>query len=197
MRFVFVHIQKTGGDSVRSALGLPVTGRTKHFSASEHLGRIGVEAWGSSFSFSFVRNPWDRLVSWWAMMRRIRRENPEGRGLNPFAKYILDNSDTFEEFLSCDEVMDLPDGARSLWRNQYDYLTGPDGSMIVSFVGRFERIESDFEKVARIIGRDAKVPHVNKSHHDHYSSYYTPTLARIVGERFVREVEAFGYGFEG
>ena len=62
--FTFVHIQKTGGTSIRVALGLPKVPPGKHWSAARHRAALGREEWERRFTFAFVRNPWDRLVSW-------------------------------------------------------------------------------------------------------------------------------------
>src|ERR671921_2260700 len=69
-KVVFVHIQKTGGLTVDRLLNerIPDLRRivARHGFAS--LGMDELEGWDEYFKFAFVRNPWDRLVSWYSMV---------------------------------------------------------------------------------------------------------------------------------
>ena len=72
-RFVFVHIQKTGGLSIERTLRDFAPDVRQVGGRHEHLRRIPPELrreWGSYFKFAIVRNPWDRLTSWYAMIER-------------------------------------------------------------------------------------------------------------------------------
>ncbi|HVV78385.1 MAG TPA: sulfotransferase family 2 domain-containing protein [Pseudolabrys sp.] len=193
---IFVHIQKSGGDSISAALGQPSNCPEKHFLARELKERYGDSAWDSYFKFSFVRNPWDRLVSWWSMIDRHRAAFEAGRRFNNFQTFVLTQARTFEEFLDrCDQEIADPDGRKWIYRNQLDYLTDTSGRLMVDFVGRFEKISEDFNSVAQKLGLSTELPHVNKSSHDHYVRYYTPALADEVGRRFERDIATFGYAF--
>ena len=69
----FIHINKTGGSSIEKALGLPFS----HQTASMRVARLGTEEWNRRYSFTFVRNPWDRLVSQYHYRKsrgRLRRD---------------------------------------------------------------------------------------------------------------------------
>ena len=67
-RLILVHIQKTGGNSISTAFGENPNCSEKHFFASDLREFYGVDAWNTHFKVAFVRNPWDRLVSWWSMI---------------------------------------------------------------------------------------------------------------------------------
>jgi len=66
--YVFIHVPKTGGTSVRHALGMTLG--ANHLSASQ-LYDLYPHLCGR-FSFAFVRNPWDRMVSYWSIGRPWR-----------------------------------------------------------------------------------------------------------------------------
>ena len=59
MEFVFIHINKTGGSSIELALGYS----PEHKTAVVKRKELGKGAWKKLFSFTIVRNPWDRAVS--------------------------------------------------------------------------------------------------------------------------------------
>ena len=92
---------------------------------------------------------------------------------------------TFDEFLSCE----LP----ALGRNQVDYLY-ENGVPIVDFIGRFERLASDFASIQPRLGA-APLPHMNRKPHPPYVTLYSPKTAEMIGARFSKDVAAFGYRF--
>jgi hypothetical protein len=193
-RCIFVHIQKTGGSSIRRALNMVQHDADKHRLAAELRPKYRSEEWNSYFKFAFVRNPWDRLVSWWEM---IQQNAAARKPMNGFQFYVLSRATTFEEFvLRCGEDYHDHDGSKCIFRNQVDYIHG-DGDIFVDFVGRFETLHEDFERVrSRLAAPTAALPHLNRSTHRHYSSYYTESLRELVSDRYARDIAAFGYRFE-
>ena len=196
--WIFVHIQKTGGNSICSAPGVEFYDPHKHFFARELRDIYGNATWEACFKFAFVRNPWDRLVSWWSMIDARRHAVTPGRQLNKFHHFVLERATCFEEFLdNCDEEIVDGDGRKWIYRNQVDYLTDLSGAMLVDFVGRFETLEQDFAAIARrILTSPVRLPYVNGSKHLHYSQYYTPAQAEKVAQRYARDIVVFGYKFE-
>jgi hypothetical protein len=197
-QLIFVHIQKTAGSSVRLAFGENLDTPEKHFFASELRGLYGTEVWNTYFKFAFVRNPWDRLVSWWSNIETNREAYVKGLPLNRFQSFVLSRASTFEEFLlNCDQEIVDDDGRKWIYRNQFDYLSDADDQLLVDFVGRFEQLKTHFMLASRkAVGRELDLPRANASTHRHYSEYYTADMAQYVGSRFRRDIEAFGYVFE-
>ncbi|HEV8014439.1 MAG TPA: sulfotransferase family 2 domain-containing protein [Stellaceae bacterium] len=195
-RWIFVHIQKTAGNAVRSALGVELNDARKHFLAHELRRLYGEAAWQRAFKFAFVRNPWDRLVSWWSMIDAAR-DPLRAPQLNKFHDYVLRRARNFEEFIAncTDEVVD-DDGRKHVFRNQIDYLVDEKGTVIVDFIGRFECLQRDFTEVSTRIGiARTDLPRVNMSQHAHYTEYYSPALAERVGRLYARDIATFGYRF--
>ncbi len=188
---IFVHIQKTGGASIEQRLrdndpdirDNSLQGR-RHASAAELRSLVSPEVWSGYFKFAFVRNPWDRLVSWYHMCVQTPTANP-------FARYIKDNAPTFDDFLTRTTT---GMGERTT-RNQLDYVTDESGAIIVDFVGRYEEIGEEFARVAERLGLVAELPHVNQSTHDSYRKYYTDETRDIVARRFAKDIVHFGYAF--
>jgi Sulfotransferase family len=195
--WIFVHVQKTGGNSVRAALGGDIFDARKHFLARELREVYGRAVWDSRFKFSFVRNPWDRLVSWWSLIDNARRYLDLTNPPNKFFGYVLTRARSFEEFLlRCDDEIVDNDGRKNIFRNQIDYLVDDDGTIIVDLIGRFERLQESFDEISRRLGRKpVELPRTNVSRHRDYSEYYTPALAEMVARHYERDIEAFGYRF--
>lgn len=195
--WIFVHIQRTGGNAIRSALGLPDKEPNKHFSARELKPVHSDTRWAHSFKFAFVRNPWDRLVSWWSLIDNGRDPAGATPAPNNFFGYVLTQARDFEEFLSncTDEIVDQ-DGRKNIFRNQIEYLTADNGGLMIDFIGRFERLQTDFDTVTGHLGLpQVTLPKINHSRHAPYTEYYTPAMAEKVRQRYNRDIAAFGYEF--
>jgi Sulfotransferase family len=225
-KFLFFHIQKTAGSSVARLLKSqapdtrPFLGQHDHaLWAKKYL----AAEWDDYYKFAFVRNPWDRLVSWYQMIRHDGRLLPwykrlpyemirqtgkvfpssqrflQKKHYKPLWQYVLRNSTNFEEFLfNCTDIIGDVDGKRSFMYNQVDYVTDENGEIIVDFVGKYENLEQDVSAVLKALQlEDRPLPHVNKSHHGHYSEYYTEETKKLVAERYSRDIKFFEYQFEG
>lgn len=194
LRCILVHVQKTGGMSIRVALNMQQWDPHQHRFASELRTLYGPEVWQHYFKFGFVRNPWDRLVSWWEM---IHRNVAEGRPMNGFQRYILSNAATFDDFIrNCGAEYRDSDGSKCIYRNQVDYLTDSSGVLLVDFVGRFENLPADFGFVAARLGlKSGPIPHINRSNHRLYAEYCSDETRAMVGELYSRDASMFGYAF--
>ncbi|MEZ6318604.1 MAG: sulfotransferase family 2 domain-containing protein [Phycisphaerales bacterium] len=194
-RFAFVHIQKTGGTAVREALrtvpGTVDLGRThKH----RWLQDAGVPE--GYFVFSFVRNPWDRLVSWW---NHHQTATPETAW---HAWMTREGIEGFGDWLRRDPYVRLVNGgARGVRVPQLAYLCDARTGRRADFVGRYETLEDDFRRVCDRIGVEAPtLGHVRPKGtlpHGAYAAYYDAGLRDLVAAWYDCDIEAFGYRFEG
>lgn len=205
-RFLFVHIQKTAGTSLRQALHAAIPDLQgflgTHDRALQAKRHLGEEAYSGYFTAAFVRNPWERLVAWYAMIAQWREHHPLWRESWKLPqprlwRYVLENSSSFEEFvLRCTAEVDDFDGRKSFCWNQLDYLVDERGRRIVEFIGRYEHFHSDAQRLFDRLGlRDVALPRLNVSSHHHYSAYYSDELADVVRQRYQRDLAAFGYEF--
>lgn len=190
-RSVFIHIQKTAGSSIEGALwradpaiGSHLRDGRRHQFAREVRDVVAPEIWRDYFKFAFVRNPWDRLVSWYAMCMR----NPTS---NKFSQYVHDTAPTFADFIT---KATTGIGVRTTY-NQLDYVTDAAGAVIVDFVGRYERLDADFAVVRSRLALPQDLPHLNQTPHGEYRGYYTAETRAIVAQRFARDIAHFGYTF--
>jgi hypothetical protein len=200
-RMVFVHVQKTGGVTVGKVLEevvddlrqVPPKG-IKHSTLAQGLDQEPGLA--SYWTFGFVRNPWSRLVSWWAMVRRFA-ELADG-GHEPararFARnHFLRTARAYPDFETF--VLRGSEELERLRTPQVDYLRA--GAREADFVGRTESLKADLAKAMAHLGlpMPEELPHTNRSPHAHYSTYYTDASRQRVAQLFAPDIEAYGYEF--
>jgi len=188
---IFIHIQKTGGSSIEDllrandpAIGSNMHEGRRHMFARDIRPLVEGDKWSRYFKFAFVRNPWDRLVSWYCMVA-------QARVTNRFGAYVREVAPTFEAFVK-HATTGL--GERTT-HNQLDYVTDATGAMLVDFVGRYERLRDDMGVVRERLGLAHDLPHTNRSAHEDYRGYYTTETRDIVAKRFARDIDRFGYLF--
>jgi len=156
------------------------------------------------FTFGFVRNPWDRLVSCY----RDKLANEVGGTtrftIRPGVADCLAPFDAFEAGMSFDAfvaaVTSIPDTqADAHFRSQYTFLVNRKGDIIADFVGRYERLSDDFRIVREKTGLpDVELPRRQAAGEvAEYEAYYTPETRDLVGKRFQTDIETFGYEFGG
>ena len=195
-RFLFVHIPKTAGNSIQSILrdysedelvalrseqdgierfGLrnPKYKIKKHSTLAEYKAALGEVQFGDLYKFTCVRNPWDRMVSYYF----TPTQNRAAWDRKKFRKAIV-KALSVADYLRLDKVEEDPFGN-------------------VDYVMRFENLADDFRTVCGTLGiSPTTLPRYNRSSREHYSKYYDDELRELVRARFAAEIERFGYIFE-
>lgn len=195
-RLLVIHVQKTGGTSVRRALtdALPDLRELapKHGGWTTAL-KSHPELAGC-FTMGVVRNPWERLVSWWSMIRQAhttpqKPKHPEFLRTQPFWQHVHQHED-FNDFVSWIPTSQFP----RLRQPQLAYLT--HNGREVDFIGRTETLTEDMTRLLAVIGAGhVEIPRGNASRHGDYREMYTSETARLVGKMFRPDIRRFGYEF--
>jgi len=189
-KFIFVHIPKTGGTSIESFFiknaaikNVPV-GPGKH-----HMVRnIDGGLLKKYFTFTFVRNPWDRMVSYYKF--RLKRSYSMFDHGGSFREWIM--------FLCSDDVQKIKGHRPHVLaiKSQYQFLVSKSNEISLDFIGKFENLQQDFDIICDKIGiPQQKLPHKNKSKHKHYTEYYDDETKQIVAEKYAKDIEYFDYKF--
>lgn len=137
----------------------------------------------SLFSFSFVRNPWDRAVSSYSNPDPHLIAQAQGLGLD--VKQM-----DFKEFVNM-----MTNVAHSHFLPQHQFVLDPTGNPLVDFLGRYENLEEDFRRVCEEIGVRALLPHANASQRSDYRRYYDSETAAQINAFYRDDIELFGYRF--
>lgn len=185
-KFIFVHINKTGGTSLNRCLGKFCEEPQRGHPRIEEYIKEANEKHGADnyFKFSFVRNPWDKLLSTYFYRTQILSDE-KAKSVS-FRDWIV-NSTKKEKisFLDC-----------LAHRPQLDWIADKNENLKVDYVGRFENLEKDFNTICDKIGIPRqKLPHAKITKHQHYSEYYDKETRKIVADKFKKDIEYFGYEF--
>ncbi len=196
--FVFIHIYKNAGTSITAALMPFATSKWRglanralrkytkyfdprpfpsHIKASEMVDRMGRKSFDSFFSFAIVRNPWDWQVSLYQYMLKdtTHEWHDFTKRLGSFEKYIV---------WRCEEQV----------RFQKDFIYS-NGELLVDFVGRFETLNEDFEKICSRIGISASLPKLNVSNTKPYREFYSSETKELVRRAFDPDISLLEYEF--
>jgi len=154
------------------------------------------------FTFAFVRNPWDRLVS--CYRDKIRGEADDFTGFaESGVAHCLAGFDVFTAQMAFEDfvraVAAIPDDeADDHFRSQHPYLTNSSGAIAVDVVGRFENLDSDFRDIVRTAGLPLAfpLPRLQAARVSHrYQDFYAPATRKAVARRYARDIDLFSYEF--
>jgi hypothetical protein len=209
---IFVHVPKTAGQSIEQVF-LDALGRTwetrapllmrynpdpglgppllAHLKAQEYVlhGHVAPETFQEYFTFGFVRNPWDRMVS---LYRQFGYEGKYG----------------FKNFLRNTFTHDICRTKYWFICPQVEYLHDKRGDSLVDFIGRYENLEKDFKKICTALGLpEVQLPLVNDSQKRrnnkeansgsrvNWKLYYDNECIDFVAKFYKKDIECFNYVF--
>ncbi len=189
---LFIHVPKTAGVSVQRGLfGRSVV---QHQTLRQYELVMSRRQLTPLFKFAFVRNPWDRLVSAWLYLR----EGGFNRWDRGHAERNLAQFPDFESFVLRRVKRETIENDYWHLRPQVYYLRNGRGRVELDFIGRFENLAQDFQRVAQLLGCSATLGSHNRTRSRQssgYRDYYTPRSAAAVAAAYRDDIETFGYRF--
>ena len=199
-KFIFVAIPKTGTHAIRRALrehmgpqdleqvglfvqrSLPVPELAAlghgHITLQQIRPFMRPEDFDAFFKFAFVRNPFDRFVSYCAFMTRA-----EGQ-------FEKDPQAVMRRFV------EVPPNHHILFQPQHSFISGADGKLLADSFGRVEQMQESYDAICERIGiPTTALEKVNSSKRSDYRQYYDQPLIDAVAKLYARDIELFGYDF--
>ncbi len=202
--FVFIHVPKTAGTSVREALGIKATeGMEAHSRARDVLPFIRLVA-PELISVAFTRNPYTRFLSLYnfARMDESFYFSSTERGDAPCGRHpdydTLSNKSLEEcaELLIQGKIGD-PSVRTHIWHPQVEWLTDRNGKMTIDFIGRVESLDADLQRLKELHGIASQpVPMINKSSQSGAPPKFSRRAITLVQLYYKRDFEMLGYDEE-
>lgn len=172
---IFIHQRKCAGISIMDAFGMSHNNPDRHFMNDGVLSREYHDR-PNFFTFSVVRNPWDRFISGWQYCDGTR-----DRSLRDVLQYLPQ----FEH----DYV--------HITRLQRDILFNHTGYLMLDKLMRFENLQEDFDEVCDRIGKARMtLPRLNQGKRRSYQEYFNDPIDRDLFEKhFYQDIDTFDYRF--
>ena len=170
--FIFTHIPRTAGTSIKRNL--------EQYCELEHSSALEIKSflrreWTDFYTFTIVRNPWDRMVSEYSHIRK---------NITPRDFIVwISNKKSIEN-------------RRGLLKPQTHWILDANKNTLIKHIFRFEDLNTIWEQICSDldIEYNALGRHLS-SIHDHYSKYYDDKTIEVVRKMFKEEIIMFNYEF--
>jgi len=139
------------------------------------------EQYESYYKFTFVRNPWSRAYSWY---KNVMRDNSQR------TSHKVEGNPSLNEFLRNHL-------GKGMLKPQTFWLKNFSGKIPMDFVGRFENLTEDFEKVCNALNLpQINLPHKVKGVSDDFRVHFDKDSIELTRATYREEIEMFQYSFE-
>jgi len=192
INMTFVHIPKCAGTSIGRWIDQR-KGNSEYIERYDHP-TLKMMSSNNSFSFTVVRNPWERMVSFYHFLRKIESATPHYTSEQ--IQWIVNETNksidwsTFDKWLqNIDQFSVIPGWWFKVNEPQTSWYKDVD------LVLRYENLENDFKQVQEIFKNYDSLPKTLVTDHTNYQDYYNSSTRELVTNMFQEEIEILGYKF--
>ncbi len=158
-------------------------GKPDRFAANLKLAaspELTAQEFARFYKFTFVRNTWDQVHSWYRNIMRDQRMR---------TKFAIPSEDySFLEFLKHKMNHER--------FSQLNHIVNLDGKVTMDFIGRFTHLQEDFNTVCEHLSiEDTQLPELLVKKHDSYTKHYTPETINLVHKLYKEEIAYFKFEF--
>lgn len=184
---IFIHIPRAAGTSIANEV---IGRRAGHLTATEIKRQMGEDLYNTMFSFSVVRNPYDRLVSAYYY---AKNRGGEHGGITPNRDYKRPSFSTFERFI----LEWLP--GRNI--HALDYVFQPQYQFVferdvlqVDYLGKLENLDEVEKVVGENLKRTIRFNRYNQSKRGKdFAKYYNEPMRQVVQDIYMQDFKKLGY----
>lgn len=203
VKCTFIHIPKTGGNSVTNWMmnnfDVRITKRRQHATITDaiegnhSLGKLQREDLG--WTFCVIRNPWDYLVSWYTFKVMLCKKYIQDLQDNP--KLQESRKDKYN-LAKQKKQLDFLHNGFEFWLRQTNRKPQHYWAKDCDYVMKLENIENEFKHVQKKLNCYISLKHLNKTEgreKDYRTYYEKQELIDIVAEKYRTDIINYNYNF--
>ena len=196
-KFIFISIPKNASITIHKLFGIKQKDRSNkrdvgifdnHARCEIIKKRYGEEEFDGRFKFCFVRNPWDRCVSWFFFHKRLKPYRYYSfagwiKADMPHHWKIQNGTDYIKEKISPLE--------------QYVFIYDKQGNKMIDYIGKVENLDDDLKYLLKrgYMKRTNGHRQNKSSRRSDYRKYYTRETKNIVANQLKKDIQLFNYKF--
>lgn len=184
-------IPKTGSISLHFSLGFTVIPEPDEYHASLKTIIKQHPETENYYKFAFVRNPWDRFHSLYKdfTLKRIYQYSGKIRHNKP----LFSEFKNFNDF--CINIKES-EWMNNVFLQSQTEITEYKGQQGCDFIGRFENLHNDFERLTKALNIKATLNIMNKGvYKETYREYYSTEAQKAVEKLYQKDIDQFKYTF--
>jgi len=183
LKCIQVHQPKSGGLTIRYAMFNKEPDRLMHIRSNNPEYQ---KYWNDYFTFTFVRNPFDKIVS--GYLFTLNKTNDKKKFYTDIRDRVYKNFNDW--IINCNHdilVKTERFEPQVNWVRGYKY----------NFIGRFEHLQEDFNTLLYQLGLEPKQLALinNSKNRKPYTEYYTKQSRKIVERLYKDDLMFFNYKF--
>ncbi|ULO01700.1 sulfotransferase family protein [Campylobacter sp. RM5004] len=190
---IFIHVPKVAGTSIERVIFETDKWLVGHKKAIVYI-KQDKNKFYQYFSFGFVRNPYDRMCS---AYHYLKNGGAGGNDLE-WSKIHLNKYESFRDFVLDLKNENIKNEILKYYHfiPQHEFLCNEQDEIIVNFVGFYENLNSDFEKILNILNMTRTMVWANKSEHNDFRTYYDKETYEIVKNIYLKDFQIFDYDID-
>ena len=200
-KYIYTKIAKAGSTSIQSMLTNISDRKDISHKGHWHLADDIDDVTKDYFKFSFVRNPWDRAVSYYHYKKEKENKYNNQSYFNKytFEQFLLEPDKFLKEYAWAENSPHLEKLIKEVhwYDNQIDWLVNDKGVPLVDYVGRLENLKKEMPMICDKLGMpNIDIKYENKSRHKKYTKYYTSNeMIEAVEKLWGKDVKLYNYKF--
>jgi hypothetical protein len=213
-KMIFVHIPKNAGTSIESVFltpeykeKYPINLIQRHATIHE-IKKVFPDKYNSYIKFAVIRNPYDRMASWYHYVKQVADEHNHNNMLNPnkmvefnysFLEFLQDSANITQHITkSIGKIIaeqlkyniEYNKQKEKMVRVHYKELFKPQKTFLDKTVRliKYEFLEEIFFKLFKV-----NLPIKNKTARNHYKNYYNDKCEKLVYKRYKEDFKEYKF----